>query len=118
MDRHGVGARGEALAAAWYCANGYQVLAKNYRTRFGEIDLVLEQDGCLIFCEVKTRSKRAPGTAALAVTKQKQKRIIKAVQGFLMQNRISDPLIRFDVAEVYYDCQSADVNVIENAFTV
>src|SRR3954466_2116168 len=53
--RHDLGRRGEALAAEHFKRLGYEVLARNHRTRFGELDLVLTDGDALVFCEVKTR---------------------------------------------------------------
>ncbi len=96
--------------------NGYGVLMRNFRTRLGEIDLVLQKDGLLVFCEVKTRKSGFPGGAAQAVTPQKQHKILLAAEVYLAQYQLSDPLLRFDVAEVYYSGAACTVNVIENAF--
>ena len=76
MNRAETGRRGEAAAARWYQKQGAQLLAHNYHTRMGELDLVLrEPDGTIVICEVKTRSqgmlqrarcRRRPGQAAPA----------------------------------------------------
>lgn len=118
MDRKAVGNRGEALVAERYRENGYRILDKNFRTRFGEIDLILQKDGVLVFCEVKTRKQGVAGAAAMAVTPQKQRKLIQAAQGYLMLCKLSDPVMRFDVAEVYYSEGSTEINMIENAFSL
>ena len=70
------GRRGEQLAADWYVARGYQVVARNWRCREGELDLVRRADaGELVFCEVKTRSSDRFGVPAEAVTPAKQRRL-------------------------------------------
>ena len=64
MNRAETGRRGEAAAARWYQKQGAQLLAHNYHTRMGELDLVLrEPDGTIVICEVKTRSQRDAATA-------------------------------------------------------
>ena len=118
MNRKAVGDRGEALVGERYRENGYRILERNFRTRFGEIDLILEKDSTLVFCEVKTRKWGVAGAAAMAVTPQKQNKLIQAAQGYLMQRKLSDPMTRFDVAEVYYSEGSTEINIIENAFSV
>ena len=70
-----LGAAGEDLAAAWYEANGYRILARNWRCREGEIDLVCLRDRVVVICEVKTRSSDAFGHPAEAVTPAKQQRL-------------------------------------------
>ena len=70
-----LGATGEATAEAWYVAAGYAVLARNWRCREGELDLVLSRDGVVVFCEVKARSSAAFGVPAEALTPAKRRRI-------------------------------------------
>lgn len=64
--RRSVGARGERLAEAHLRRAGYRVLARNFRSRSGELDLVVAGSGCIVFCEVRSRvgtARRAPGEA-------------------------------------------------------
>ena len=70
-----LGASGEDQVAAWYEARGYRVLARNWRCREGEVDLICVQGRRLVFCEVKTRSSAAFGHPAESVTPVKQRRI-------------------------------------------
>lgn len=120
MDKRQIGNSGEAIAEKAYWENGYTTLEKNYKTRFGEIDLILEKGELLIFCEVKTRKENSLYRGALAVTKAKQKRIILATQHYLCSMQLSQPFVRFDVAEVYYSKgdELPKINIIESAFEV
>lgn len=69
MDRAETGRTGEAVAARYYQKQGCELVAHNYRTRMGEIDLILrEPDGTLVLCEVKTRSPDPLAAPAAAVT--------------------------------------------------
>jgi putative endonuclease len=114
--RQRLGARGEQLAADWYAAHGYTVVARNWRCRDGELDLVVARDGELVFCEVKTRSSDRFGVPAEAVTPAKQRRLRVLAARYLAAG--SDPPgvgrrgIRFDVASV----MAGKVEVIEAAF--
>src|ERR687891_2210252 len=72
--RQHLGARGEALAADWYVAAGYDVVARNWRCREGELDLVVARPGEVVFCEVKTRASDRFGVPAEAGTGAKQRR--------------------------------------------
>ena len=120
--RQRLGARGEQLAADWYAARGYQVVARNWRCREGELDLVLARDGELVFCEVKTRSSDRFGTPAEAVTPAKQRRLRVLAARFLAAGAGAGGAgaagagagrgIRFDVAAV----TGGRVEVIEAAF--
>ena len=78
-----IGRKGEALAAKYYMRRGYLLLNHNYRTRMGELDLVLYKDGQLVFAEVKTRAGRMLDAPAAAVDARKQRRLILAAQYYL-----------------------------------
>lgn len=110
--RRRLGAAGEARVAAWYEAAGYQVLARNWRVREGELDLVVRRGPVVAFCEVKTRSSSAFGTAAEAVTPQKQRRIRRLALAWLRETGVRAPELRFDVAAV----TPRGIDVIEAAF--
>jgi putative endonuclease len=106
------GAAGEDLAAAWYEANGYELLARNWRCPDGELDLVAAQGETLVFCEVKARSSDAFGVPAEAVTATKQARLRRLATRWLDASDRRPRELRFDVAAVLGD----DLEVIENAF--
>jgi putative endonuclease len=110
--RQALGATGEATAAAWYEANGYEVVARNWRCRDGEIDLILRQGPTIVFCEVKTRSSAAFGTPAEAVTRSKQLRLRRLAARWLDEHPARGAALRFDVAAIL----AGDLQVIEGAF--
>lgn len=118
MSRAETGRKGEAAAAKFYLKQGCELLAHNFRTRMGELDLVLkEPDGTIVICEVKTRSPGALASPAAAVDAAKQKRLICAAESYLQQNGLSDAAIRFDVAEVKpLDSGRWMVHIIRGAF--
>ena len=109
---------GEAIAAKYYQQRGWLLLNHNYRTRMGEIDLILrEADGTLVLCEVKTRSPDPLAEPAEAVTRAKQRKLIRAAQCYLQQTDQSDDPVRFDVAEVTpLDSGRWMVHIIKGAF--
>lgn len=120
MANVSAGAAGEILAARHLMDKGYRLLSTNYRSRFGEVDIIAEsQDGYLIFAEVKTRGENAYFEPREAVTAGKQRKIIKAALGYLTQHP-TDLQPRFDVIEVFSDPKSPmkakEINHIENAF--
>lgn len=111
-----IGRTGEAVAARYYLNRGYTLLAHNYHTRQGELDLVLQKDVLVVICEVKTRTGTQFGTPAEAVDFPKQQRIILAARQFLQQENLMDHFIRFDVAEVTPHQSGWLVHCIPNAF--
>ncbi|HEX9993777.1 MAG TPA: YraN family protein [Acidimicrobiales bacterium] len=110
--RRALGASGEAAAAAWYEANGYEVLDRNWRVREGEIDLVVRRHRTIVFCEVKTRTTDAFGVPAEAVTHAKRQRLRQLAARWLEASPVRPATIRFDVASV----MAGRVEVIEGAF--
>ena len=95
-----LGSFGEALCAEMLRKMGYKVLAMNYRTRLGEIDLIAADKKYVAFVEVKLRRDDTFAQAREYVTRAKQQRIIASAQEWLQRNPTSlQP--RFDVAEIY-----------------
>lgn len=107
-----VGEAGETLAAQWYEASGYQVLERNWRTREGELDLILRRNRTLVICEVKTRTSDAFGLPAEAVNRAKRERIRHLAGQYLQTSSVRFLEVRFDVAAIL----AGDVQVIESAF--
>ena len=118
MNRAETGHKGEAAAAKYYQQQGSRLLAHNFRTRMGELDLVVQEpDGTVVICEVKTRSAGALARPAAAVDAAKQRRLICAAQVYLQQSGLSDAPVRFDVAEVKpLDSGRWMVHIIRGAF--
>ncbi len=95
-----IGCRGEQLAAAFLQRQGYALLARNFRVAGGEIDLVAEREGVIVFVEVKTRTSQRYGDPAAAVTRRKQERISRAALAFLARHGLCGRPARFDVVAV------------------
>lgn len=95
-----VGREGEEAAAAYLADHGYRILERNLRFRSGEIDLVAEESGYLVFVEVKTRTGSGFGTAAEAVTAEKRRRLVRLAGLYLARRGGSPPPCRFDVVTV------------------
>jgi putative endonuclease len=115
--RRRLGASGEDAVAQWYATAGYSLLARNWRVREGEIDLVARRDATIVFCEVKTRRGDAFGTPAEAVTWRKQSRLRKLAVRWLGDNEARADVLRFDVASVKPDGRGGwTVDVLEAAF--
>lgn len=108
-----LGADGEDLAARWYRQHGYSVVDRNWRTNFGELDLVAVSGRTLVIAEVKTRRSAAFGSPAHAVGRAKQGRLRRlAVAWLAAQGRHPHYIIRFDVVAVV----GSVVTVYQDAF--
>lgn len=112
--RRALGAAGEARAAAWYRARGYQIVARNWRCREGELDLVVARRGVLVVVEVKTRRTDRFGSPAAAVTPAKQRRLRVLALRFLDDTGARPRSIRFDVVAIL----DGHLQVLEGAFLV
>lgn len=112
QHRRALGAAGEAAAAAWYEARGYRVVARNWRCREGELDLVVARGPQLVFVEVKTRTTDRFGIPAEAVTALKQRRLRALAQLYLAGNGVRAGELRFDVVSIL----AGQLEVIEAAF--
>ena len=112
------GALGEQLAAGYLAAHGYEIVARNFRTRFGELDLIARKDGFLALVEVKLRKNARYGAACEAVGPAKRKKLILAAEEWLSTHPSAfQP--RFDVVEVYLPegAQApAAIHHLKNAF--
>lgn len=95
-----LGAAGEDAAAAWLEARGYQILARNVRTRRGEIDLVVRCGGAVVFVEVKSRTSARFGHPAEAVAPRKQRRLGRLAAAYLQRPGLEGCAVRFDVIAV------------------
>lgn len=98
--------------ALWYEQRGYAVLARNWRCREGELDLVLRLGATVVFCEVKTRTTTDYGTPAEAVGRAKQARLRTLAMRWLHEQAPGPVDLRFDVACVL----GGSIDVIESAF--
>lgn len=96
------GIRGEQLAADFLTSKGMVLLLQRYHSPFGEIDLVMEQNGVLVFVEVKYRPKSGARSGESAVTRRKQQRIVKTARCFLSEYPWPGA-VRFDVVEITQD---------------
>jgi putative endonuclease len=117
-QRQRAGQRAEDLAAAFLSTRGWEILARNFRRRLGELDLVARRDGLLAIVEVRTRADVGYGSAAASVDRRKQRRIVRAAQQLLQQRRDLARLpVRFDVIVVSEPCgASPAIEWIPHAF--
>jgi putative endonuclease len=113
-----LGARAEELCADLLRKAGLRVLARNWRCRHGEIDLVAEEGGTLVFAEVRFRRDLRFGGAAESVTAAKQARLIAAARLYLRRrpDACPEPVCRFDVL-LLDSLEAGRIDWIRNAFT-
>src|SRR5437764_1228707 len=103
-ERAGLGAAGERLAAAHLAARGYRIVGRNVRLPpWGEIDILAEHDGVLVFVEVRTRRGDRFGDALASITATKRARMLRAATRYLMQFGDDPPPARIDVVGVSLD---------------
>ncbi len=112
------GTLGEDITASYLESSGFNIVARNYHSRYGEIDIIAVNSEFVIFTEVKTRNDRSVERPAAAVTPAKQRKIIKTSLIFLAEHEY-DLQPRFDVSEVILDGRTnalISLNYIKNAF--
>lgn len=112
MNTRSRGNRGEDIAARYIEQSGGRILARNYYVRGGEVDIIFEQDGVTVFCEVKLRTSGRFGSGAEAVTPVKQRRICRAALDYAYNNKSIDETFRFDIIEI----TGGKISHIKNAF--
>ena len=113
-----LGDRGEGRAVRHLESLGYEIIERNYRCRYGEIDIVARESGDLVFVEVKTRRGNDFGYPSEAVDHRKQAKLIRTGQNYLIKKNLGEIDCRFDIVEVYYlDGQPVRVEVIKGAFS-
>ena len=112
-----LGKKGEKLAEKFLKKQGLCICARNYRTRYGEIDIIAKEKETLVFVEVKTRSSERLGSPEEAVTVKKQQQISKAALDYLEKHELFDCQARFDVVSVIDDgSKKVALELIRNAF--
>jgi putative endonuclease len=116
LARQAFGILGEDLAVGALERAGYAILARRYRVRAGEIDIVALDGRCLVFVEVKSRHGGRFGGAAAAVTGGKRRKIIAVATEYLARHRVDAHACRFDVVTVASEPGGPHVEIIRNAF--
>ena len=98
-DRQKLGREGEQLALQFLSEKGLMHVESNFRRPFGEIDLIMQDHGTLVFVEVRSRAQGRFGGAAASITPSKQRRLVLAAQAYLQRYQRSPPC-RFDVIAI------------------
>ena len=103
-ETYQTGLRGENTAEKYLHDHlGMICLERRYRTKCGEIDLIMKDEDTIVFVEVKTRKTGTPGIGLMSVNPAKQKRIFRGAVIYLMNNHQLNQPVRFDVIEVNQD---------------
>jgi putative endonuclease len=115
-DRVLFGKMGEEIACAELERRGYAIVARRYRRRGGELDIIARDGRTLVFVEVKARRGRTFGEAAEAVTAVKRRRMVKIALDYVTRNRLHTCPCRFDVVSIHLDGGRTVIEVFQNAF--
>ncbi|MBI2122689.1 MAG: YraN family protein [Armatimonadetes bacterium] len=118
VNRKELGAIGEEAAVKLLLRSGYKIRHRNFRCPFGELDLVAEERGTLVFIEVKTRTTSKFGGPLEAVSPAKQRRLVRLATYYLKGRRMLDRPCRFDAVSVVVTPAGRDqsIELIRNAF--
>lgn len=114
--RKALGQQGEELAVRYLQKEGYKILERNFRTRYGELDVICMKQGVLVFVEVKTRRSEVFGTAEEALTPVKIDHIRKVSLQYLNTHPVKHREIRFDVITILMTDDNPRLNHIPAAF--
>ena len=114
--RQTLGKLGEDLACEELQRRGYAILARRYRRRGGELDIVARDGQTVVFVEVKTREGCEYGGGAESVTRLKRSRMASVALDYLSRHRLSDCPCRFDVVAVDMNDQQPRIELFQNAF--
>jgi putative endonuclease len=112
-----LGQKGEGFAAKFLKKKGYKIIEQNFKTRIGEIDIIADDRGTLVFVEVKTRENLHYGQPFEAVHYFKKRKIAHVAMLYLKKLKEVPPC-RFDVVSVYYENGRPECELIRDAFEV
>ena len=114
--RIALGKTGEDLACTELEKRGYAIVARRYRTQYGEIDIIARDGPTLVFVEVKAREGRDFGDAAEAVTAFKRRRITRIAIDYMARQHVKECPCRFDVVSIHFDSGAPVIELFQNAF--
>lgn len=114
--RVALGKIGEDLACRELERRGYAIVARRYRRRGGELDIIARDGGTIVFVEVKTRDGRQFGGAVDAVTGLKRRRMVQLALDYLVRHQLTECSSRFDVVSIQLEDGRPTIEVFQNAF--
>jgi putative endonuclease len=112
-----LGKIGEDLACRELEARGYAILARRYRRRAGELDIIARDGPTVVFVEVKARAGREFGDAVDAVTSLKRRRMTRVALQYLVRHRLTHCPCRFDVVSIHMENEQPVIELYKNAFS-
>ncbi|MDP3731346.1 MAG: YraN family protein [bacterium] len=124
-NRKSLGFFGENIAKRFLESRGYEILARNYQKPWGEIDIIAKKEGVIVFCEVKTNSKKFPGPSAggfnpeVRVNPMKARHIIRTADLFMKSRYPGEREWRIDIIAITLDSfdKKAGIKHFKNAVT-
>ena len=116
FSRIALGKSGEDLACRELERRGYAILARRYRRRRGELDIIARDGETVVFVEVKTRHDHAFGQAAEAVGLLKRRRMGQLAMDYVLRHHLTNCPCRFDVVSIHFDQERPVIEVFKNAF--
>ena len=116
--RQALGKSGEDLAVAELERRGYAIIARRYRQRRGELDIIARDGATLVFVEVKAREDLRFGGGLEAITPLKRHRMAQLAIEYIARQHIADQPCRFDVVSIHFDAGQPVIEVFQNAFDV
>lgn len=115
--RRRLGERAEALVAERYAAHGFEIEARNWRCRAGELDIVASRGDLLVIVEVRAHGTDYLPSPVVTVSPGKQRKVARAADRYLVARTGSPARVRFDVVGVRFVGRRPTFDVVENAFT-
>ena len=114
--RQRLGVQGETMACEEIEKLGYSIIERRYRTRFGEIDVIANDGGTVVFVEVKTKTDSSFSDPVESVTKQKQRRLVSMAEQYVAYKTLDGTPCRFDIVTVDASVAPAKITIYRDAF--
>ncbi|GBD93900.1 hypothetical protein BMS3Abin05_01495 [bacterium BMS3Abin05] len=111
-----LGKTGEQLAGRYLQKNGYRILERNFRSRHGEIDIIVKKDDVLVFVEVKTSYSCDEEDPVLRVDRRKRRHLGQAGEAYLALHGLDEQDVRYDIITVQFEKGKPVINHFEDAF--
>lgn len=110
------GARAETMVVEYLLQQGYRIIDRNVRSRFGELDIIAERGDVVAFVEVRMRKDTAFDSPLSSVNEAKRRKVVKTATAYCLRHNLFARSIRFDVASVVGESPRATIEHIEDAF--